>query len=78
MSRLVEARERLEAAVSRLDRVLAHRLEAAGDDPEKDELVRELEAARAESERLQTEDRQIAARLGSTIQRLQDILATED
>lgn len=78
MSRLVEARERLEEAVNRLDRVLMHRLEAVANDPEKDELARELAAARAECERLQAEGRQIAARLGNTIQRLQDILATED
>ncbi|HAA93693.1 MAG TPA: hypothetical protein DCS82_12320 [Rhodospirillaceae bacterium] len=77
MSRLVEARERLEAAVDRLDQVLTHRLESAGNDPEKDELAVELEAARAECEHLRSESRQIAARLGTTIKRLEDILATD-
>jgi len=74
MSRLVEARERLEAAINRLDRVVSHRLEASKNDPEKEELERNLQEAKAECERLRVQSRQVAGRLGTTIQRFQEIL----
>ena len=77
MSRLVEARERLEAAIGRLDGALNHRLEAARNDPQKEQLVRDLQMARVECDRLKAERSKTVARLDSSIQRLQGILATD-
>ena len=74
MSRRVEARERLEAAINRLDRAVTHSLEVSKNDPEKQGLEQKLQAAKAECERLKAESRQVAGRLGTSIRHFQEIL----
>ena len=77
MSRLIEARERLEAAINRLDRAVTHSLEVSRNDPEKQGLEQKLEAAKAECERLKAESAKVAGRLGTSIRHFQEILDTK-
>ena len=74
MPRLFEARERLEAAINRLDRVVTRTVEVSKNNPEKQELEQKLQAAKVECERLKAERRQVADRLGKSIQHFKKIL----
>jgi len=74
MSRLIEATERLEAAINRLDRAVTHGLEVSQNDSEKQGLEQKLQAAKVECERLKAESAQVAGRLGTSIRHFQEIL----
>ena len=74
MSRLIEATERLEAEINRLDRAVTHSLEVSKNDSEKQGLEQKLQAAKVECERLKAESAQVAGRLGTSIRHFQEIL----
>lgn len=72
ITRLQQARERLENAVARLEQASRTRGEAVnGGDPE---LEEELRAVRARCETLEQRSRDVSAKLDSTIDRVKSLL----
>lgn len=66
------ARQRLEAAIHRLETVVGQRSLAGGG--ERDALARELESVRQEYNELATVARQVSDRLDHTIERMRAVL----
>ena len=77
MSRIQEAQQRLEIAVSRLDAALQQRLNGAEDQADIATLSQQLEAAQSEYAELQDVTAKVAERLDQTIDRLRKILEDE-
>jgi hypothetical protein len=74
MSRLQEAHERLETAVTRLDQAVDKRFTVVGSQQDATALSDALDAARSDNTRLHTVTSTLASRLDSTIDRLRKIL----
>lgn len=72
ITRLQQARERLENAVARLEEASRFRLEAA--DGGDSELVEELRVVRERCETLEQRSRDVSAKLDSTIDRVKGLL----
>lgn len=72
MSRLEEAQQKLESALSKLDAAIDQRL-AAPESPD-GEWQAELAAVRAEKDRLENTTHTVANQLDRTIERLQKLL----
>ncbi len=73
MSRLDEAKERLDRAVSRLEAVSMKRFDAAS--TAQRELAQRLAETKKQCVQLQNEARDVASRLDQTIARVQDLLS---
>jgi len=74
MSRLQEAHERLETAVTRLDQAVEKRFTVVDSQQDVAALSEELDAARSDNNRLQAVTSTLASRLDSTIDRLRKVL----
>ena len=72
ITRLQQARERLENAVARLEEISRHRLEAA--DNGDSELAEELRVVRARCETLEQRSREVSEKIDSTIDRVKGLL----
>lgn len=72
MSRLEEAQQKLESALSKLDAAIGRRL--AQPAPASGDSEAELAALRAEKERLETTTNAVASQLDRTIEQLQRLL----
>jgi hypothetical protein len=78
MSRLDDAKERLDTALRRLEYAVDQRVSQPRSDPAKDRLERDLAGVRNENERLKAESRRTARRLEASIERLQAVLSNGD
>ena len=74
MSRLQEAHERLETAVTRLDQAVEKRFTVVDTEQDAAALSEELDAVRSDNTRLQAVTSTLASRLDSTIDRLRKVL----
>lgn len=72
ITRLQQARERLENAVARLEEASRLRFESAGDADS--ELVEELRVVRERCETLEQRSRDVSAKLDTTIDRVKGLL----
>lgn len=76
MSRLDEAQQRLNAALTRLERAAEAKVKAVQEDGAAGVDAEELEALRAENEQLRQASADAGQRLDTAIQRLEGVLET--
>jgi predicted nucleic acid-binding Zn-ribbon protein len=76
MSRLDEAQQRLNAALTRLERAADAKIKAAQQDASAGADTEQLEALKAENEQLRQASADAGQRLDTAIQRLEGVLDT--